>query len=36
VLVRAMPQESFEASISPETRADWERYFDFLEKAELF
>lgn len=36
VLVQAMPQESFATSISPETRADWERYFDFLEKAELF
>jgi tetratricopeptide (TPR) repeat protein len=36
VLVDAMPQEAFEDSVSPETRRDWKRYFDWLGSSGLF
>ena len=36
ILVDAIPDEGFEASISPETRDDWHRYFDWLEESDLF
>ncbi len=36
VLVDAIPDAAFAASISPETRADWKRYFDWLGKSDLF
>jgi tetratricopeptide (TPR) repeat protein len=36
ILVDAMPDGAFEVSISPETRGDWRRYFEWLEKSELF
>ena len=36
VLVDAIPDAAFAASISPETREDWKRYFDWLGDSELF
>ena len=35
VLVDAMPQEALDRSISPETREDWKRYFEWLGDSEL-
>ena len=36
VLTEAMPDESFDASVSPETREDWKRYFRWLTASALF
>jgi hypothetical protein len=36
VLVDAIPEESFNDSVSPETRVDWKRYFQWLSKSEMF
>ncbi len=36
ILVDAMPQSSFDESLSPEKRADWRRYFQWLGESELF
>jgi len=36
VLTRTLADRAFEADFSPETRADWQRYLDWLERAELF
>jgi len=36
VLVDAIPTEAFAASVSPEQRRDWRRYFDWLGQSELF
>ncbi len=36
VLTRTLPDRAFDADFSPETRADWQRYLDWVEKAELF
>ncbi len=36
VLVDAIPTEVFDASVSPEQRQDWQRYFDWLGRSELF
>jgi tetratricopeptide (TPR) repeat protein len=35
VLVDAMPQAAFDRSVSPEKRADWKRYFEWLGESEL-
>jgi len=36
VVVEAIPDEAFAQSISPETRADWKRYFEWLGASDLF
>lgn len=36
ILVDSMPGSAFERSVSPEGRADWKRYFDWLDQSELF
>ena len=36
VLVDAIPNEAFDTLVSPETRKDWKRYFDWLGRSELF
>ncbi len=36
ILVDAMPQASFDDSLSPEKREDWRRYFQWLDESELF
>ncbi len=36
ILVDAMPQASFDKSLSPEKREDWRRYFQWLDESELF
>lgn len=36
VLVDAMPDRVFAESVSPETRGDWQRYFEWLGKSDLF
>ncbi len=36
VLVGTIPDSAFRSSLSPERRADWKRYFDWLESSELF
>ncbi len=35
-VVRSIRPEQFARSLSPETREDWERYFAWLEKSDLF
>ncbi len=35
VLVDDMPQAVFDNSVSPETRGDWKRYFEWLSESEL-
>jgi TolA-binding protein len=36
ILVDAIAQGSFDKSVSPETREDWKRYFEWLGKSDLF
>ena len=36
VLVDAIPDASFDTELSPETREDWKRYFEWLGQSELF
>jgi len=36
ILVDAMPQSSYDESLSPEKREDWRRYFQWLGESELF
>ena len=36
ILVDAIAQDSFDKSVSPETREDWKRYFEWLGKSQLF
>ncbi|UCC28923.1 MAG: tetratricopeptide repeat protein [Phycisphaerales bacterium] len=36
VLVDSIPDESFDTGVSPETREDWKRYFEWLGQSELF
>jgi len=36
VLVKAMPERAFESPVSPERRADWQRYFEWLQQVGLF
>jgi tetratricopeptide (TPR) repeat protein len=36
VLVDAIPDEAYARSVSPETREDWRRYFEWLGASELF
>ncbi len=36
ILVEAIPQDAFDGSVSPETRKDWQRYFEWLDGTELF
>jgi len=36
IVVEAMPESAFQQSVSPETRQDWKRYFDWLGESELF
>ena len=36
VLVEAIPDEAFRASLSPERRSDWKRYLEWLGKSEIF
>lgn len=36
VMADAMPQDAFRRSVSPETRADWKRYLQWLGQSELF
>jgi tetratricopeptide (TPR) repeat protein len=36
ILVEAIPEEAFDRSLSPETRPDWKRYFEWLGESELF
>ncbi len=36
ILVDAIPREAFDASVSPEAREDWNRYFEWLGESKLF
>lgn len=36
VLVDAIPDKRFDTAVSPETREDWKRYFEWLGQSELF
>ena len=35
-LVDALPEAAFAVAVSPETRDDWRRYFEWLDESELF
>ena len=36
VLVDSVPDDAFDSSVSPERRADWRRYFEWLRESDLF